>query len=269
MTPESYDTVYERHADATVLVNCTPVGMYPHSIGETLIHPAKLRSLTAVFDMVYNPARTALLQEAAEAGILACNGLFMLVAQAKAACELFTGKPLPDACIPPIVEQISHRIQNIILIGMPGCGKSTVGRLLAEELGRPFADTDQLIVDMAGKSIPAIFAEDGEEAFRALEHKVILRVGMEGGQVIATGGGVVTRAENYAPLSQNGRLVFVRRNLDQLSREGRPLSESTPLSAMLEARLPLYRAFADCEADNNGTPEDTVRCILQALGYSS
>ena len=267
--PELYDTVYERHADAAVVVNCTPVGMYPRLVGQTLIHPAMLPNLTAVFDMVYNPARTALLQEARDAGIPAYNGLLMLVAQAKAACERFTGESLPDSCIPPIVESISRQTENVILIGMPGSGKSTVGRLLANTMGRRFVDTDRLIVEMAGKSIPAIFAEDGEEVFRALEHEVVLRVGMESGQVIATGGGVVTRAENHAPLSQNGRLVFLHRDLDKLSREGRPLSESTPLSAMLEARLPLYRAFADCEADNNATPEDTVRRILQALGYLS
>lgn len=267
ITPEPYDGVYERHADAAIAVNCTPVGMYPRLVGETPIQPERLSSLAAVFDMVYNPARTALIQAARAASIPAYNGLLMLVAQAKRAAELFLGEDIPEGEITRIREIISHKTQNIVLIGMPGSGKSTVGRRLSKVLNRPFVDTDKIVEEMAGKSIPEIFAEDGEEVFRRMEHEAVTRVGMEGGQVIATGGGVVTRRENYAPLVQNGMIVFLHRDVGHLSRKGRPLSQSTPLAEMYEKRLPLYKSFADCEVDNNRTTDDSVRLIREALGY--
>lgn len=267
LSPEGYDTVYDRHGDAEIIVNCTPVGMYPKLVGQKLVELSRLPRVRAVFDMVYNPARTALLQEAMSLGIPAYNGLLMLVAQAKRAGELFLGEALPDGCIDEIVESISRETGNIILVGMPGCGKSTLGRMLAEALGRPFVDTDALIVEDAGRPIPEIFAADGEEVFRAYETEAVKRAGMMSGAVIATGGGVVTRERNYAPLSQNGRIVFIRRDLCKLPTKGRPLSQANALEDMYAKRLPLYRAFADAEADNNGAPEDTVARILTVLGY--
>lgn len=267
LAPEPYDTVYDRHADAELVVNCTPVGMYPKLVGQTLITLTRLPRIRAVFDMVYNPARTALLQEAMSLGIPAYNGLLMLVAQAKRASELFLGEDLPDEAIDTIVESISRETGNIVLVGMPGSGKSTVGKRLAQALGRPFVDTDTLIVEAAGRSIPDIFAADGEEIFRTYETEAVKQAGMMSGAVIATGGGVVTRQRNYAPLSQNGRIVFIRRDLAKLSTRGRPLSQTTPLEAMYAKRLPLYEAFADATVDNNGSVEDTVADILTALGY--
>ena len=154
ISPEGYDTVYDRHADAAVVVNCTPVGMYPRMVGQSPIELARLPRVEAIFDMVYNPARTALIQEAMRLGIPACNGLLMLVAQAKRAAELFLGESLPDGLIDPIVEAISRETQNIILVGMPGCGKTTVGRALAKALNRPLVDTDAMIVESAGRAIP-------------------------------------------------------------------------------------------------------------------
>lgn len=267
LAPEPYDTVYDRHADAELVVNCTPVGMYPKLVGQTLITLTRLPRIRAVFDMVYNPARTALLQEAMSLGIPAYNGLLMLVAQAKRASELFLGEDLPDEAINTIVESISRETGNIVLVGMPGSGKSTVGKRLAQALGRPFVDTDTLIVEAAGRSIPDIFAADGEEVFRTYETEAVKQAGMMSGAVIATGGGVVTRQRNYAPLSQNGRIVFIKRDLARLPTRGRPLSQTTPPEAMYAKRLPLYEAFADATVDNNGSVEDTVADILTALGY--
>ena len=267
ISPEPYEAVYERHPDAEVVVNCTPVGMYPKLIGQSPVELSRLPRVTAVFDMVYNPARTALLQEADALGIPAYNGLLMLVAQAKRACELFLGEELEDDLIDPIVADIARETGNIVLVGMPGSGKSTVGKALAEAMGRPFVDTDALIVEDAGRPIPEIFATDGEEVFRALETEAVKRAGMMSGAVIATGGGVVTHERNYAPLSQNGRIVFIHRDPDKLPVKGRPLSQAHPLEVMYAQRLPMYKAFADLEADNNGAAEDTVKTILKALGY--
>ena len=269
LTPEPYEGVYERHADAAVVVNCTPVGMYPAHVGESLVTLGSLPNVRFVFDMVYNPARTALLQEAAALGIPAYNGLLMLVAQAKRACELFLGESLTDDVIDGIVEDISRETQNIILVGMPGCGKSTVGRRLAEALGRPFVDTDAMIEEAAGRPIPEIFATDGEEVFRTLETEAIRQAGMMSGAVIATGGGAVTRERNYAPLSQNGRIVFLSRDPDKLPISGRPLSQSKTPAVLYAERLPLYRRFADTEIDNNASKSAAVARILQALGYEA
>ena len=159
------------------------------------------------------------------------------------------------------------RKNNIILIGMPGSGKSTVGRLLAAALGRPFVDTDTLIAEEAGQSIPEIFSADGEEVFRAMETEAVKTAGMVSGAVIATGGGVVTRERNYRPLSQNGRIVFLHRDLDILPVDGRPISQNTSKADLYAKRLPLYNAFADVTVENNGSVIETVGRILSALGY--
>ena len=267
ISPEPYEGIYERHPDASVVVNCTPVGMYPQLVGRSPIELKKLPHVEAVFDMVYNPARTALIQEAMGLGIPAYNGLLMLVAQAKRAAELFLGEDISDGRIDSIVESISRETQNIVLIGMPGCGKTTIGRALAQALSRPLVDTDAMIVESAGRSIPDIFATDGEEAFRTLETQAVTAAGRMSGAVISTGGGVVTRERNYAPLSQNGRIIFIRRDSEELPVDGRPISQSTPKAELYAKRLPLYNAFADADVENNGTVDETVNKILALLGY--
>lgn len=267
ISPEPYEGICERHPDVSVVVNCTPVGMYPKQVGQSPVELKGFNRVEAVFDMVYNPARTALIQEAMELGIPAYNGLLMLVAQAKRAAELFLGENISDNRIDPIVESISRETQNIVLIGMPGCGKTTVGRALAEALHRPFVDTDAMIVEAAGRPIPEIFATEGEEVFRTYETEAVRAAGMMSGTVIATGGGVVTRERNYAPLSQNGRILFIDRDLDDLPVDGRPISVSTPKAELYAKRLPLYKAFADMVVENNGTVEEVVEKILSALGY--
>ena len=253
-----------RHSDAKILINATPVGMYP----KTGVSPVDLDVFTAlegVFDVVYNPAKTQLLLEAEKRGIPCANGLGMLVAQAKAACERFTGQPIDDEKVYTIKAEMERNTRNVMLIGMPGSGKSTVGAALAESLGRRLVDVDERIVEMAGCSIPEIFAKDGEEGFRQIEHQALCEVSKESGLVIATGGGVVTRPENLDPMRQNSLIVWLLRDTALLPKDGRPLSQTNSLTEMFKVREPLYRAAADCIADNNGSLEDTVKQILEAM----
>ena len=260
---DNYENI-ARHADAKILVNATPVGMYP----KTGVSPVDLDVFTAlegVFDVIYNPAKTRLLLEAEKRGIPCANGLGMLVAQAKAAAERFTGKLIDDEKVYTIRAELQRSTRNILLIGMPGSGKSTVGAALAEKLGRKLVDADALIVEKAGCTIPEIFEKDGEEGFRRIEHEVLCEISKESGLVIATGGGVVTRPENMDPMRQNSLIVWLLRDLNKLPRDGRPLSQKNPLAEMFKVREPLYRAAADCIADNNGSLEDTVNQILEAV----
>ena len=260
---ENYENI-ARHADAKILINATPVGMYP----KTGVSPVDLDVFTAlegVFDVVYNPAKTQLLLEAEKRGIPCANGLGMLVAQAKAACERFTGQPIDDEKVYTIKAEMERNTRNVMLIGMPGSGKSTVGAALAESLGRRLVDVDERIVEMAGCSIPEIFAKDGEEGFRQIEHQALCEVSKESGLVIATGGGVVTRPENLDPMRQNSLIVWLLRDTALLPKDGRPLSQTNSLTEMFNVREPLYRAAADCIADNNGSLEDTVKQILEAM----
>ena len=245
----------QKHQDAAILVNATPVGMYPDT-GVSPVDLALFPRLEGVLDMVYNPARTRLLLDAEKRGLIALSGLWMLVAQAKAAAEWFTGHAIPEEKIEKIHSILKNQSENIILIGMPGCGKSTVGRLLAEITGRVFVDADAEIVKLTKKSIPDIFAQDGEEAFRALESQVLTELGKQSSLVIATGGGCVTRAENYPLLHQNGRIFWLQRNLEKLPKDGRPPSQGSDLLQMYEHRAPMYAAFADHMIDNNRSTEE-------------
>ena len=260
---DNYENI-ARHSDAKILINATPVGMYP----KTGVSPVDLDVFTAlegVFDVVYNPAKTQLLLEAEKRGIPCANGLGMLVAQAKAACERFTGQPVDGEKVYTIKAEMERTTRNVMLIGMPGSGKSTVGAALAESLGRRLVDVDERIVEMAGCSIPEIFAKDGEEGFRQIEHQALCEVSKERGLVIATGGGVVTRPENLDPMRQNSLIVWLLRDTALLPKDGRPLSQANSLTEMFKVREPLYRAAADCIADNNGSLEDTVKQILEAM----
>ncbi len=254
----------DRHADAEILVNATPVGMYPKN-GETPVSLDAFPCLEAVFDMIYNPARTKLLQDAAARGIPYRNGLLMLVSQARRAAEFFLGQGIKDSEVERITAEIAQSTQNIVLIGMPGCGKSTLGRLLAEKFGRPFVDCDSEIERLAGKPIPTIFSEDGEEAFRALETEVVAALGRESGLVIATGGGVVTRARNLPLLSQNGRILFLDTPPDSLAVEGRPLSKQKTPAVLYAERLPLYRAAANVTVAITRDIADNMKKIEEAL----
>lgn len=252
------------HKDAAAVVNTTPVGMYP----ATGISPVDLKqfpALEGVLDVVYNPARTQLLLDAETRGLPCRNGLWMLVAQAKEAAECFTGTVMPDSVIESVYSRLSLQMQNIVLVGMPGCGKSTVAALLADKLGRKAVDADSRIVELAGKDIPRIFAEDGEEEFRRWETLALAELGKHSGTVIATGGGCVTRARNYPLLHQNGVIFWLKRELERLPTDGRPLSQSNALADLYRIRKPLYGSFADHSIDNNGTPEETAAAIIACL----
>lgn len=252
------------HRDAAAIVNTTPVGMYPNT-GVSPIDLGLFPHLEGVLDVIYNPARTQLLLDAEKLGIPRENGLWMLVAQAKEAAEVFTGGKISDEVIEKIYRQLSHQMKNIVLIGMPGCGKTTIGTLLAEKLERTLADADEKIIALAGKSIPEIFSQDGEPTFRDWETKALTELGKQSGLVIATGGGCVTQKRNYPLLHQNGYLVWLERDWSKLPTDGRPLSQANDLGKMYAARKPLYEAFADIRVENTGTPAETVQHILNAL----
>ncbi|MBE7024691.1 MAG: shikimate kinase [Ruminococcaceae bacterium] len=258
--PENYDNI-SRHYDGDILVNTTPVGMYPHP-GTS---PVKLEAFTrcsGVLDLIYNPDKTALLQEAERLGIPHANGLSMLVAQAKESAEYFGEKKLSDSLIDSVTVRLRREQKNIVLIGMPGCGKSTLGRQLAGKTGRPFVDADDVIRERAGISIPEIFEKVGEEGFRALETEVLATLGMQSGTVLATGGGCVTRAENYPLLHQNGTIVWLQRPIETLPTTGRPLSRQGSLDQMYAKRQPLYARFADIVTENRFETEDMTERVL-------
>ena len=248
------------HADAEIVVNTTPVGMYPGN-GAAPVDLQAFPVCEGVLDVIYNPRRTALLLQAEELGIPCSDGLPMLVAQAKAAEEHFFDKSIPDSENERILAQLRQETCNIVLVGMPGSGKTTVGQALAELTGREAVDVDQRIVDRAGCSIPEIFARDGEEPFRTLEREETAEAGKLSGKIILTVGGVIMDARNYAPLHQNGRIYHLIRDLDILPTDGRPVSQSTDLHALWEKRAPFYARFRDAAIENSGTAEETAAAI--------
>lgn len=254
----------ERHMDAALIVNATPVGMYPN-VGKAVLDVRQFPRLEGVLDVVYNPARTRILLDAEALGLPAVNGLAMLVAQAKRSAELFTGTAVPEGKNREIWLHMRRQMENVILVGMPGCGKTTVGRALAKKLGRKFVDADTALAESDGRTIPEIFAQDGEAGFRTLETEALARLGKESGLVIATGGGCVTREENYPLLHQNGTIFFLRRGLEKLPKNGRPLSQGTDLRDMYEARREKYFRFADAVVSNDGMLRATVEQILAKL----
>ncbi len=257
-------TNLDKHKDAEVIVNTTPVGMYPNN-GEKLLDLKKFPECRLVLDVIYNPARTALILQAEELGIPCMGGLYMLVAQAKRAAELFSGKPIEDAETDRVEKKLGEEMENIILIGMPGCGKTTIAGLLGIFAEKEVIETDRLIEQRAGMSIPEIFESKGEAGFRKLESEVLAEVAKLSDKIISTGGGCVTVPGNYGLLHQNGKIVWIKRDIGKLSREGRPLSQKNDLADMYEVRKPLYEMFADFEADNNGEAEEAARNIMSKV----
>lgn len=260
---DNYDNL-SRNADAQIIANTTPVGMYPNN-GQAAVDLAQFPQCEGVLDVVYNPARTALLLQAEKLGIPCASGLYMLVAQAKRSSELFTGSSIPDSEIGRIEKVLSGQMKNIVLVGMPSSGKSTLAAALGEKLGRPVYEADALIEQEADMDIPAIFARYGEGHFRALETEILSRLGKLSGAVISTGGGCVTREENYDLLHQNGTIVWLQRGTEKLDKTGRPLSLKNDLNEMYQKREPMYRRFADAAVDNNGSVEATLAQILEVL----
>ncbi len=252
------------HRDAEVLVNTTPLGMYPDT-GKAPVAVKDFPACKVVLDVVYNPQRTAFLMEAEQLGIPCAGGLGMLVAQARASAEQFAGHPIPDGKVEEIMSTLSHQMSNVVLIGMPGCGKSTVGRALSRALCRPLLDADSQLEKAAKMPIPVIFSQEGEDSFRRRETAVLAELGKGSGAVIATGGGCVTRAENYPLLHQNGLIVWLKRGLEKLPLDGRPLSQQNTTQSLYEQRKDKYAAFADLVVDNDGPLDDTISQIMEAM----
>lgn len=262
-TENNYDNLY-LHYDGEVIVNTTPVGMYPNNL-KSLVNLDDFKNLSGVLDVVYNPLKTKLILDAMERNIPCATGLSMLVAQAKKAHEIFFDTKLDTSVCEKIEKILYNQMCNIVLIGMAGCGKSTVGNALAEKMGKELVDTDEMIVNTENKPIPEIFAEKGEDYFRWCENVAVNLAGKEKSQIIATGGGVITREENYKPLKQNGIIVFINRDADMLPTNGRPLSQMHGVKALYEKRMPLYRQFADIEVDGNGTIDEVAERIVKEL----
>ncbi|MEE1011504.1 MAG: shikimate kinase [Acutalibacteraceae bacterium] len=261
---ENYANI-SRHYDADIIVNTTPVGMYPDN-GERLIDLSEFTKCKKALDLIYNPARTVFLLDAQKLGIDCINGLYMLVAQALRAAEIFTGKSIPLSRIDEIYDAIISEQKNIVLIGMPGCGKSTCAALLSQKTGRECVDTDALIVENSGEKIPDIFAKYGETEFRNRETEAVRSAGKLANKIIATGGGAILRKKNRIALRENSTVIFLNASVDTLATDGRPLSkDAETLQKMFAQRLPLYKETADFTVEVDGDPETTVRRILKCV----
>lgn len=246
----TYQEAYKSHSDADVIINTTPVGMFPKNEGCPVDLDA-FPSLSGAVDAVYNPLRTKFIREASKRGIPSQGGLYMLVAQAVKACEYFTGNSIPNERCMEVYSKILFGKENIILVGMPGSGKTTIGKLIAQKLGRKFVDTDDLIRERCGCEISEIFANHTEEYFRDIESEVIAEISKNTCLVIATGGGAVLREKNSDELSQNGRLIFIDTDINTLiATNDRPLS-NTPekLLKLYDTRYPIYCERCDVRVE--------------------
>lgn len=266
--PDNY-TNLDRHGDAQILINTTPLGMYP----DTDASPADLRRFPAcegVIDVVYNPLRTRFLQQAEELKIPFTGGLRMLVTQAVRAAELFTASEISDEKIDEIYNGIERKKRNVLLIGMPGSGKTGLGKKVAHLTGRTFYDTDALIEERTGRKIPEIFSELGEEAFRTLEEEVLSEACRKNGAVIATGGGAVMRESNRRNIRENSFVVYVDRDLSLLTTKGRPLSAGKgAVSKLYSQRRGFYLKCADAIVKNNGSFSAAVARIMEAANETA
>ena len=260
----TYEEMYERHTDAQIVINTTPAGMFP-SIFDKAIELDRFPSLVGVIDAVYNPLRTPMILEAKRRGIAAEGGLYMLVAQAVRASEIFIDTKYDERECERVYKRIVSEKENIVLIGMPASGKSTVGKILAKTLGRRVIDTDKLIAERAGKDIPTIFREDGEAKFRELEAEVIREVASETGVIIATGGGAVLRSENTDALRENGRIYFIDRPLERLMpTDNRPLSSTKEdIEKRYHERYKIYTEAADVRVWANCFPKAVAEKIMK------
>lgn len=246
----NYNNISEWNS-CEIIINTTPVGMYPDN-GESIIDLDDFKKLEGVIDVIYNPLKTKLVFEAQKRGIKAVGGLYMLVFQAKEAFEIFTGVKLSDDKTEEVYNCLISGMENKVLIGMPGCGKSTAGEFLAEFYKKELLDIDNMIVKKAGMSIPEIFKIFGEDYFRDLEAKCAKEAGSLTGKVISCGGGIIKKDENLYHLAQNGKIYWIKRDLKNLATDGRPLSSDyEALVKMEEERIPKYQTFADEIIENS------------------
>ena len=262
----SYDEMFSSHLDAEIIINTSPIGMYPR-IGNAPIDISMFHECEAVLDVIYNPILTRLCFEAQEMDIKRVNGLEMLIAQAKQSVEFFLDKSIDNQIIDDIYQDMLRERCNIVLIGMPSAGKTTIGKMLENRMQKEFIDLDDIIIEKAGKSIPEIFEESGEAGFRAIETEAAIEVSKLNNKIIATGGGTIKHKVNMDYLRQNGITIFIDRDVDKLisSDPNRPLSKSTDaLEKMHAERLPLYQKYAAYVAVNNSDIESTVTEIEEA-----
>ena len=260
----TYEQAAQNHKDAEILINTTPCGMYPN-IHQSPVDIEDYPQLQGVVDAIYNPLRTKLVCDALNKGIAAVGGLYMLVAQAVYAAEKFVAQSVPEEKLKEVFGQMMAQKQNIVLIGMPGCGKSTVGKELARLLNADFIDTDAEIVNKDGRPIPEIFSEEGEQGFRDLETEAIRNIAVRQHAVIATGGGAILRQENVRLLQQNGRVYFIDRPLEALeTTSDRPLScNRQDLERRYQERYDIYLASCHKRIPSDSVVEDVVAAIKE------
>lgn len=251
----------DRHADAALIVNATPVGMSPHCDASPLASLDGFTKLEGVLDLIYNPAVTNLMQMARARGLVAVNGLTMLVVQAAEAASLWFDRPVNKAICASLRRELAKKACNLVLIGMPGCGKTTIGKRLAQRLQRPFVDLDAEIEKTAGMSTEVLLTQYGEPHFREIETRVLQQFANQHGLVLATGGGAVVRPENHILMRRNGLIVWIDRPLQSLATSGRPLSQARGVEAIFAEREPLYRGLADRYVSATDVDE-AVRIIL-------
>lgn len=259
----TYDEAIKNHNDAQIIINTTPCGMYPN-IYACALDISNFKKLEGVVDAVYNPLRSKLVCDALNRGIKAVGGLYMLVAQAAYAAEKFIDDKVEFSKVDLIFNDLQRAKQNVVLVGMPGCGKTTVGKILAEKLNFGFIDTDDLIVEKYG-NITEIFKNFGEKVFRDYETEVIKEASALQGKVIATGGGAVLRKENIDLLKENGKIYFLDRPLDKIcATPGRPLSSNREdLEKRFNERYGIYCSCADCHIMDSGTAEGNANTVLE------
>ncbi len=259
----TYDALYTSHRDCNVIINTTPVGMFP-SIYDCPVRLEEFESAVGVIDAIYNPLRTPLIIKARELGIRAEGGLYMLVAQAVRASEIFLEKEYPEGTVDSVYEKIFNSKENIVLTGMPASGKSTVGAIISELLGRKLIDTDELIVKKAGKPITEIFLDGGEPLFRKIECEVIKEVGAETSAIIATGGGAILRPENISSLKENGRIYFIDRPIDALvPTSDRPTANDVDsIKKRYSERYGIYTSSADRIINADRPAEEVAKLIV-------
>ena len=253
---DNYENI-SKHYDADYIINATPVGMSPND-EERILDLSHFKRLKGVGDLIYNPLRTELLLQAEELYIPAIGGLYMLVAQAKRADELFTGKAISDKRCDEVYEEIYKNKRSLVLVGMPGSGKTTIGKILAKKLHASFYDTDRMIYEMTHKTPEEIIKSEGESMFRIIESKMIKQISSENNVIIATGGGAVTVDENNHNLRRNAIVVYVKRPIENLASKGRPLSQKAGIDKLYEARKDLYERFSDTSITNDGELYDAV-----------
>ena len=253
-----------KHSDAEIIVNTTPVGMYPN-VEETPLDIGIFPKLSGVLDIIYNPSKTTLLLQAEKLSVPSENGLYMLVTQAKRSSEIFTGKNIEDGIVDRIFHKLEANMKNIVLIGMPGVGKSTIARIISKKTGRVIVDSDDEIVKRYKRTPEEIITNDGEEAFRLIEEAVLRDIGKQSGLVLSTGGGAVTRENNYDSLHRNGTIVWLKRDISTLEDSGRPLSQKIGIEKLYEQREPMYRRFADYIVELENDLENAACAILDCM----